>query len=75
MADSDELVYDVYFECEEASMDSESVTDKYEHSELDWSSDAIATSNTSNMNNSLTPFTGRTAISMPCPKSWLTRYT
>lgn len=35
MADSDELVHDVYFDCEEDSMDSESVPDEYEHSELD----------------------------------------
>ena len=52
MADSDKLVHDVYFDCEEDSMHSESVPDEYEHSELDWSSDTVATSNTSNMNNS-----------------------
>ena len=32
MADSDKLVHD---DCEEDSMDSESVPDEYEHSELD----------------------------------------
>ena len=35
MADSDKLVHDVYFDCEKDSMDSESVPDEYEHSELD----------------------------------------
>ena len=35
MADSDELVHYVYLDCEEDSMDSESIPDEYKHSELD----------------------------------------